>query len=332
MRKKEKLLYQGEKSKLELFIKDITFFLYCLFKSKVIPIILGAFIFFCCLISILDVFGIFTWNKLFTLVGAVDGVKSVNSNFAVYYLDVGQSDCTIIKCDDEILLIDTGTVNQISTIRKSLYTLEIDKIDYMIVTHQHDDHMSGAEELIKYYDVNNIMMPKLSDINYVDSLTYKNLINAICEYEINPIGLVSGYSFNLGSALVEVLAPIKQDKDLNNMSAVIKITYGDTSFIFQGDSEQKVEKQLINLGYDLSADVIKIGHHGSKTSTYDDYLNEVNPDIAVISCAPDNNFGHPSYSVVDKLEDKDITTYSTSLHGNITISSDGKNITVFTEK
>ena len=121
MRKREKQLYQGEKSKLELFIKDIAFFLYCLFKSKVVPIVLGVLILFCCVTSILDVFGIFTWNKLFTFVGAVDGVKPVNSNFAIYYLDVGQSDCTIIKCDDEILLIDTGTVNQVSTIRKSFF-------------------------------------------------------------------------------------------------------------------------------------------------------------------------------------------------------------------
>lgn len=332
MRKKEKLLYQGEKSKLELFIKDITFFLYCLFKSRVIPIILTFLILFSCIVSILDVFGVFTWNKLFTFVGAVDGVKPVNSNFAIYYLDVGQSDCTIIKCDDEVLIIDTGTANQVFTIRKSLYTLEIDEIDYMIITHQHDDHMSGAVELIKHYNVSNVMMPKLSDINSTNSPTYNNLINTISEYEVTPVGLTSGNSFNLGSALVEVLAPIKQDKELNNMSAVIKITYGDTSFLFQGDSEQKVEKQLINLGYDLSADVIKIGHHGSKTASHDAYLNEVKPYYAIISCAPDNTYGHPSYTVIDKLEKIGIKTYVTSLHGNITITSDGKNITLVAEK
>lgn len=331
MRKKEKLLYQGEKSKLELFVNDVVLFIYSLFKSRIIPILLAVMIFISCVISLLDVFGIVTWNQIFLLTGVVNGVTPSKSAFAVYYLDVGQSDCTIIKCDDEVLLIDTGTTNQVYSIRESLYTLEIKDIDYMIVTHQHDDHMSGASELIKYYNVSNIMMPKLTDVNLVDSLTYKNLIKTISEYDVNPIAIESGYTFKLGSSFVEVLTPIKQDKDLNNMSAIIKITYGDTSFIFQGDSDQKIEKQLINLGFDLSADVIKIGHHGSKTSSDDVYLNEVNPDYAVISCGPDNNFGHPSYSVINKLEDKGIATYVTSLHGNIIATSDGNNVTLVTD-
>ena len=331
MRKKEKQLYKGEKSKLELFFRDVFLFINAFLKNKIFSIALCILILFSCVISVFDIFGIFSWNKLFTYTGIVDGVKPVNSNFAVYFLDVGQSDCTIIKCDDEVLLIDTGTLNQVYTIRKSLYTLEIDEIDYMIISHQHDDHMSGAIKLIEHYKVDNIMMPKLSDINFVDSLTYMNLINMIGENDVNPIAIESGYSFELGSAKVEVLAPLKQDKELNNMSAIIKVTYGENSFIFQGDSEEKIENQLLNFNIDVSADLIKIGHHGSKTSTNETYLNEVDPDFAIISCGSDNSYGHPNKNILNKLEDHGITTYVTALDGNIVATSDGKNISIFTK-
>ncbi len=332
MIKKEKHLYQGEKSNFEFYSCYLRDFYFSLFKRRIFGKIILLLIAFSLVFSLLDLIGIVTWNQLFTFSHFVDGVKPGESSFSVYFLDVGQSDCTIIECENEVLLIDTGTKNQVYTIRKSLYTLEIDTIDYMVVTHQHDDHMSGASELIEHYNVSNIMMPKLSDVNLVDSLTYKNLIKTMSEYNVNPIAIESGYSFNVGSALVEVLAPIKQDKELNNMSVVLKVTYGDTSFLFQGDSEQKIENQLLNLEYDISADVIKVGHHGSNTSSSEKYLNAVNPDYAIVSCGPDNNYGHPSYPIIDRLEEKGITTYVTSVHGNVTVISDGKKISFTTEK
>ena len=331
MRKAEKELYTAEKSEFKIILHYASDFYYNLFKNKITANCILVFIVFSLILSIFDITGIFTWRRLFTVTNLVDGVKPVNSNFAVYFLDVGQSDCTIVQCDNEILMIDVGTKNQVYNIRKSLYTLDINSIDYMVVTHQHDDHMSGAAEIIEHYDVANIMMPKLSSMNAVNSLTYKDLINKIGEYDVNPIAIEAGYTFKVGSALVEVLSPIKQDKELNNMSTVLKITYGDTSFLFQGDSEQKVENQLINLEYDVSADVLKVGHHGSNTSTSEMYLNEVNPDFAIISCGPDNNYGHPTHGIIDKLENREVETYITSLQGNITAISDGKTVSIITE-
>lgn len=301
-------------------------------KNKRVKVILCVLIIFSFSFSFLELFGITNWNKLFASFNVIHTIQEQDSNFAIYYLDVGQSDCTIVKCDEKVMMIDTGTSNQLFHIRTALYALDIDKIDYMVITHQHDDHMSGAIELIEHYNVTNILMPKLSDINAVDSLMYSNLIKSIADNNINPIAVSSGDSFDFGSSFFDILSPMIQDKELNNMSIVLKITYGDTSFLFQGDSEQSIEKQILNWDYDISADVIKLGHHGSKTSSFGPYLDAVSPEYAIISCNSDNNYGHPNLQVMETLAEKNITPYITSLNGNIIVTSNGKEIAISSSK
>lgn len=283
-------------------------------------------------ISILEKLDIVTWNGIKTYTGAIDGVKPVESDFAVYYLDVGQSDCTIVICNDEVLIIDCGTFNQVNTIRQSLLSLNIDKIDYMVITHQHDDHMGGASVILDNWEVNNFLMPKLSQYNNVSSNTYNDLLNIVfSNNDIKKISAQSGYEFMLGEALVQILSPSVQDENLNNMSVVLKITYGDTEFLFQGDAEKEIEDDLIRSGYDIDVDVLKSGHHGSNTSSSEKYLNAVTPKVAVISNGPDNSYGHPNGSVLERLENNGIPTFITSLDGDIAVTSDGKMITVYTQ-
>ncbi len=328
MRKNEKVIYKSGKDNPNGFrFKRFRFF-----KRKSTVVIFHLFLAFSFVISFLNFTGILTWNKLFSTIGIVEGVKQQDSNFSVYFLDVGQSDCTVIVCDDEVMLIDSGTVNQVHNIRESLYSLEIKEIDYLFVTHQHDDHMAGASKLIDEYKINNIFMPKLSSINFVDSLTYQDLINKIAINNINPFAVSCGDIFHVGSASVRVLAPMKQDENLNNMSLVLKVTYGETSFLFQGDSEEKVEKQIMSSGANIKADVIKIGHHGSNTSTSESYLQAVNPQYAIISAGIDNSYGHPSTPIIRRLVNNDVQIFLTSYHGDITISSDGKNISVIKQR
>ncbi len=283
------------------------------------------------ILDLICLLGITSWNRIFTATGIVDGVKPQDSNFVIYYLDVGQSDCSIVICDDEVMMIDSGTVNQVYNIRTNLFTLELDTIDYLLITHQHDDHFGGAAEIISNYTVSKILMPKLSNINSVNSSTYSNLIEKIYENNVQPLSVASGDSFKLGSADIEILAPIKQDKDLNNMSAVIKITYGNTSFLFTGDNNETVEKQLLRNNLDVSANVLKIGHHGSKNSSSKNFLKAVDPKYAIISSGYDNNFGHPNDLVLERLHEHDIIPYITSLHGSITVTSDGNQILIYSE-
>ena len=135
----------------------------------------------------------------------------------------------------------------------------------------------------------------------------------------------------LGEALVEILSPTVQSTNLNNMSVVLKITYKDTEFLFQGDAESKIENDLLRSDFDIDVDVLKSGHHGSKTSSTDKYLDATSPQIAIISSGYGNNYGHPNGTILERFEQEGITAFSTFLNGDITVSSDGKIITVYTQ-
>ena len=297
-------------------------------RAKIITVIVIISLVF----EFLCLIGVISWPKLLTSFGLVDSVKKQDSNFVIYYLDTGQGDCTLVICDEEVLMIDTSTTNQFHNIRKHLFSLEIDTIDYLLITHQHDDHFGSATKIINGYTVSNFMMPALSYGNSVDSFTYDDLINTISVNNINHQSISSGDSFMLGSAYVEILAPMKQDKDINNMSVVAKITYGNTSFLFTGDSDKEVEKQLIRSNIDVTADVLSVGHHGSKTSSTAAFLSAVNPDFAIISCGDDNNYGHPTSETLANLEEIGVYPYITSVNGDITLTSDGNNITLISQK
>lgn len=288
--------------------------------------------FLSCIIGALLFFKIFTIGELYSALAGSGGIERKDSNFTIYYLDVGQGDCSIIICDDVVMMIDTATVNHKSEIYNALLALDIDEIDYLLITHQHDDHMGNAESIIEKYSVKNIIMPSIGEGYDVDSYFYENLLKSIAKNGVNPISASSCNSFKLGSADVDILSPNKHYDDLNDMSIVLKITYGDTSFLFQGDASKKVEKQLINDGVDVSADILKVGHHGSNVSTTETYLSYVNPSACIISYGAGNNFHHPNHNVIDRLEDKNVDIFLTLYHGNITVVSDGNTITIYSQK
>ncbi len=324
MIKKEKTLYKsGRKNKngyhFSIFTKN---------QKKFIVYVL-AFLIFAISVFILDKTEVISLNQIKNSFGAIDGVTPVDSNFAVYFLDVGQSDCTIVACDDEVLMIDCGTLNQLNTIRQSLHSLEIDNIDYMVISHQHDDHMGSATEIINDYEVENLIMPRLAQSNNVTSKTYNVLINTINDKGINKIPAQDCKEFMVGDALVQILSPKVQSNNLNNMSVVLKITYGETEFLFQSDAETKIENDLIYSDYDIDVDVLKVGHHGSKTSTSEKYIDSTSPKIAIISSGYGNNYGHPNGEVLNRLESNGVETLITALDGDIAISSDGININTF---
>lgn len=301
-------------------------------KEKVIIAIALLCIFFSFIMGILDKNDVFTWSDLNNSIGVLDGPVNPDSNFSIYYLDVGQGDCTIIKSNDSIMMIDTSTNHREENIREVLMSLSIDKIDYLVITHQHDDHMGSAKAIIDKYEVSNIIMPKLSEINMVTTTSYELLLQAIEDNKVNAIPATVGDSFKLGDASVQILSPSQQDEDLNNMSVVMRVVYGETAFLFQGDAEKTIEKQLLNSDFDLTANVIKIGHHGSNTSSTEKYLKAVNPQYAIISCAADNSYGHPHREVLDRLYNNNIDYLVTAQTGDITVTSDGKNINVQTQK
>lgn len=269
------------------------------------------------------------WKNTYKNLGLIDDYSEMpESELAVYFLDVDQSDCSILMNSGKVLMIDTGTPDQVPKIREALQSLGITKIDYLIITHQHDDHMGGAAEIIENYEVANIIMPKLSKINMVTTRAYENLLNTIKEKQVHAIAAEPNLTFDFGNAECAVLAPLSQDENLNNMSAVTKVTFGSTSFLFQGDAEKKVESAILSNGTDVSADVIKVGHHGSKTSSSKKYIEAVSPKIAVISCGMQNKYGHPHAATLETLNNIGADTYITYKYNSLCVKSDGSEITV----
>lgn len=248
-----------------------------------------------------------------------------NSSFEVHFIDVEQADAALIIADEETMLIDGGNPEDSSRIVAYLKKLGISKLNHLVCTHAHDDHVGGLPGALSYAKVENVYAPK-TESNIDSYMSFKEKVVAQGLTITNPI---PGSSFDFGSSVVQFLGPITENKsDLNNTSIVLKISYGDTSFLFTGDAEREEEREIINAGYDLSATVLKVGHHGGETSTSYVFLREIMPEVAVISVGKENNYGHPTEETLSRLRDANVKVYRTDMQGDIVIVSDGKNVVV----
>ncbi len=245
----------------------------------------------------------------------------------VHYLDVGQGDSIFIELpNNETMLIDAGEKENASKIENYLQDLNYDTLNYVIGTHPHTDHIGALATIIQDWQVQNIYLPKA----IANTKTYENLLLTIKNKGLTVHAASQGLKIIDSPDLqVYFLAPVL-DKytNLNNYSAVLKIVYQDTAFLFMGDAEALVEKSL----NDVQANVIKVGHHGSDSSSSLDFVQKVGADYAIISVGANNQYNHPSLDVIARWQQSGSHVYRTDLNGNIIVSSDGKNITVQVEK
>lgn len=253
-------------------------------------------------------------------------IQADPNKMLVHFIDVGQGDSILIQVNNKNLLIDSGPKSDKKKFNDYLSSLNIKKLDYIIATHPHEDHIGNMTDAIKNYDVLQFYAPKVQSTTktfekMVDALKDKNLKINVLKKGTNSIDL--GKNTN-----VTVFSPTKDSyEDLNNYSPVIKIEYGSTSFLFTGDAQKDVEKEILDNNEDISADVLKVGHHGSSTSTNKNFLIKVNPSIAVISVGKDNSYNHPNKETINLLNKSNIKTYRTDNDGTVLISSDGSKIT-----
>ena len=240
----------------------------------------------------------------------------------VHFIDVGQADCALLVSDGHYMVIDGGNNDDADTIVSYLKKEGVKTLDAAVGTHPHEDHIGSLDAIINSFDVKTVYMPKIMHT----SQTFEDVLDAIANKGLKIKAPNPGETFSFNGLPVEILGPQQEYGDFNNNSIVLKVAAGETSFLFTGDAEEAAEKDILNAGYDLQADVLKVGHHGSSTSTSDAFLQAVSPKYAVISVGTGNKYGHPENVTLDKLQSIDAEIYRTDLLGTVVCSTDGQNI------
>lgn len=241
----------------------------------------------------------------------------------IYFIDVGQADSILLEQNGKFMLIDAGNNDDGELVVNYLKEKGVQKLDYVIATHAHEDHIGGMDNVINSFDEEKILFPKTTST----TKTFEDFVNAVKNKNKKLYAPQSGEKFTFANSTFEILAPNSDNyEDANNYSIVIKLTYKENSFLFAGDAEEILENEILNKGYDLKSDLIKIGHHGSSSSTSDKFLKAIEPDYAVICVGKDNSYNHPKKSVMDRLKKYGIKVYRTDEQGSITAISDGKSI------
>lgn len=252
-------------------------------------------------------------------------VQADENKLTAHFIDVGQGDSAFLELPDgKNMLIDAGTHEYGEKVARYIKALDYDTVDYLVATHPHADHIGGMPEVFEQLEIKNVYMPNA----VTDTKTFDNLLDAIEKENCSVNEVSSGMNiFSDGELIAEVLAPVSERyEELNNYSVVIKVTYGETDYLFTGDCEAEVEQQL--LSKDITAEVLKAGHHGSNTSSASEFVRRVNPQFAVISCGKNNDYGHPHRETIATFNALGIQMLRTDELGNIVITSDGQNINV----
>ncbi len=253
----------------------------------------------------------------------------------VYFIDVGQGDSELIRLKDSgiDILIDAGTRSTKQELADYLKELGVDDIDILIGTHPHEDHIGGMAKIIEEFPIGTLYLPETSEEMTPTTKTYESLLDAAESKNVTVRTAAAGdVLLEQGNTSFKVLSPSHTDYDnLNDYSIVTRLKVGDTAFLFQGDAETPVEEEILDSGADVSCDVIKLGHHGSSTSSSRAYLEAANPSAAVISCGVGNEYGHPHRETMDLLEKLSITPYRTDTQKTLLAETDGKTIVWQTE-
>lgn len=248
--------------------------------------------------------------------------------FEMHFIDVGQALSVLVECDGQFMLYDGGNVDDGSLVVSYLQKQGVEQLQYVFCSHAHEDHVGGLAAVMAKFPAGHAYSPVTESSTKCFNDFVKYTQQQGLQLEVPSVGTV----WPLGSATVTLLGPVTQYSETNNTSLVLRIDYGNTSFLLTGDMENTAETDLVNSGANLKADVLQVGHHGSSTSTGYLFLNAVLPEMGVISCGAGNKYGHPHEETLSILRDAKVDVYRTDLQGTITIGSDGQNFTVGTER
>lgn len=308
-------------------------------KNNLPYVLIGVFVLFAALITLNERLLHFSflpkWHEIyefFGLSGAAYGDLS-EGEIAVHFIDVGQGDCALILAGETSVLIDSGESSASSDVIRYLNSLELDSLDMVIATHPHSDHIGSLSSVIGEFGAETLLMPELTEKMTPTTRSYEKLLDSAEKCGAKLEYAEAGVSYELSEGCyLEILAPVRDYDDLNNYSIAARLTYGETSFLFTGDIEKTAEQDILDSGADVSADVLKVGHHGSSTSSSRAFIQAVSPEYAVISVGSPNDYGHPHKKTTDLFEQLGITVYRTDRDGNVVWISDGKTLRVETDR
>ena len=265
----------------------------------------------------------------------VEPVESVNGELTAYFFDVGQADCALILLPDgKNMVIDAGNNSDGLLIADFLRNKGIETIDYFILTHPHEDHIGGADVLINSFGLGEVYMPRVKDSLVPTTKTYEEVLDALVEKQIKVNAAQNGMKiFESDNLSAVCYSPFNDYSELNHYSIVVRLDYGETSFLLTGDAEAINEKEMLNAECNLDVDILKVGHHGSNYSTTTGFLKAVTPEQAIISVGEGNRYNHPDNKIIDRLYNYNAkTVYRTDLNGTVIVETDGKTYTLRTDE
>lgn len=271
--------------------------------------------------------GFLVWNVL------SGGFTPSVDELSVHYIDVGQGDSIYIASGDEGMLIDCGESGDTDRVISYLDNMGVSKINYVVGTHPHSDHMGGMSKIVEHFEIGEMIIPHIDDSDTPTTKYFERFLNACAEKNLSLTEAELGRKITLGDAELKIISPNSPDySNINNYSIGLIMHHGENSFIFTGDAEKLAEEEMIEKNLLEDIDVYKVGHHGSDTSSSMDFLSVIKPDYAVISCGEGNSYGHPNDITIENLSKFTDKIYRTDLMGTIVFTSDGKSLDVKTER
>ena len=276
--------------------------------------------------------GVVTWHNVYKQCGISELTDTSETfNMSAHFIDVGKADSIYINCKDKNILIDGGEKDTYNNVLEYLKKKSVKVLDLVVASHPHSDHIGGLPEVLNEFEVKKILMPKVKDSIVPTSKVYEKFLLAIDKNNISVETPTPGKEMNLGDLKIEIFAPNKQYDDLNNNSIVLKTTYKNISFLFTGDAEKESEHDMLGKNFNLKSTVLKVGHHGSKTSTSKEFLKAVSPEYAVI-CVGEDKYNLPKKETLNKLKDVGAKIYRTDLNGTVVLATNGDEINVITSR
>ncbi len=274
------------------------------------------------------------WSDVFAWFGMPQAQVIDEDELQVHFINVGNADCILVRQNDHNLLIDAGEVYHDEMLLDYFNRHGVEKLDLVIATHPHSDHIGAMSAIVAKIPIERFVLSYMPEEQESIMWFYTTMVEQLDERGVQVDEAKAGTVYELGMARVQILSPSAQAYDVddaNDISVVSRLTFGDHAFLFTGDADADTEARLLEDGYPLDADVLKVAHHGSKTSTSPAFVKAVSPSYAVFTCG-DNDYGHPNGEIVSRLHEAGAEIYRSDVQGDIVFVSDGNTLSVRTDK